>query len=148
MAMPIDVFRAKLRETIPDLELVASALLNVYGLDNQSDTALVGDRHLTVTLCGSSRFKELFNLINHDLTLRGFLVISLGVFGHAEGVILSAHQKAMLDQIHRQKIDMADAILVVNFNGYIGESTQKEIDYARAEGKVVAFLFDPSYVVH
>jgi hypothetical protein len=46
----------------------------------------------------------------------------------------------MLDDMHKRKIDMADAIYVINVGGYIGSSTQSEIEYARANGKQVLFL--------
>ncbi len=51
-------------------------------------------------------------------------------------------QKAVLDALHLRKIDMADRVLVVAPDGYIGESTQREIAYARAAGKPVGFT-DP-----
>ena len=46
----------------------------------------------------------------------------------------------MLDDIHKRKIDMADEIFVVNMNGYIGSSTQSEIEYAETNGKTVRYL--------
>lgn len=47
--------------------------------------------------------------------------------------------KEQLDELHLRKIDLADAILVVNRNGYIGESTAREILYARWTGKPVNY---------
>ena len=47
--------------------------------------------------------------------------------------------KVMLDEIHKQKIDMADAIFVVNVGGYIGESTWSEIEYAKKQGKKIFY---------
>lgn len=34
--------------------------------------------------------------------------------------------------MHFKKIDISDVIYVVNVNGYIGESTKKEIEYAKS----------------
>ena len=48
----------------------------------------------------------------------------------------------MLDDIHKRKIDMADAIYVINKNGYIGSSTRSEIQYAIEHGKQVIFMED------
>lgn len=48
--------------------------------------------------------------------------------------------KAMLDDMHKRKIDMADSIYVINVGGYIGESTRTEIEYAKAHGKDVEYL--------
>ena len=52
--------------------------------------------------------------------------------------------KAKLDDLHKRKIDIADEILVLNVNGYIGESTRSEIEYAKAHGKRVRYLESPA----
>jgi len=46
----------------------------------------------------------------------------------------------MLDKIHRKKIDISDAIYVVNVDGYIGSSTKNEIEYAKNLGKEILSL--------
>jgi len=46
----------------------------------------------------------------------------------------------MLDDMHKRKIDMADEIFVINVGGYIGSSTQSEIEYAKVTRKTVRFL--------
>ena len=38
----------------------------------------------------------------------------------------------MLDKMHKERIKLADAILVVNVEGYIGVSTSKEIEFAKS----------------
>ena len=48
--------------------------------------------------------------------------------------------KEMLDDMHKRKIDMADEIFVINVDGYIGESTKSEIEYAKLNGKVISYL--------
>lgn len=40
----------------------------------------------------------------------------------------------MLDDMHLRKIDMADEIYVINVGSYVGESTQREIAYAKGQG--------------
>ena len=92
-----------------------------------------------ITLCGSTKFKEEFERVNRELTLAGNVVISVGCFGHS-GDNVTDEQKVMLDEIHKQKIDMADAIFVINKDGYIGSSTKSEIEYAKAHGKVIYYL--------
>ena len=94
-----------------------------------------------ITLCGSTRFKEDFERVNRDLTLLGNIVISVGCFGHA-GDTFTEEQKVMLDDIHKRKIDMADAIYVINKNGYIGSSTRSEIQYALRLGKQIIYMED------
>ena len=94
-----------------------------------------------ITLCGSTRFKEDFERVNRELTLMGNIVISVGCFGHA-GDTFTEEQKIMLDDIHKRKIDMADAIYVINKDGYIGSSTRSEIQYALRTGKQIIFMED------
>ena len=94
-----------------------------------------------ITLCGSTRFKDDFERINRQLTLAGNIVISVGCFGHS-GDIFTDEQKVMLDDIHKRKIDLADAIYVINKDGYIGASTRSEIQYAKEHGKQIIFMED------
>ena len=98
-----------------------------------------------VTLCGSTKFKDAIHSENMRLTMEGHLVISLGVFGHTDlpdydWTTDASDLKRMLDALHRQKIDMADRVHVVNVGGYYGESTEREIAYARDAGKPVTFM--------
>ena len=94
-----------------------------------------------ITLCGSTRFKDAFIEAQKRLTLEGNIVISVGLFGHAgDDEVWTEGTKQMLDDMHKRKIDMADAIYVVNVGGYIGESTRSEIEYARRNGKRVEYL--------
>ena len=94
-----------------------------------------------ITLCGSTRFKEDFERVNRELSLAGNIVISVGCFGHS-GDVFSDEQKIMLDDIHKRKIDMADAIYVINKDGYIGSSTRSEIQYALRLGKQIIYMED------
>jgi hypothetical protein len=75
---------------------------------------------------------------NRDLTFAGAIVVAPG---EADELITS-EQKAALDALHLRKIDLADRVLVVNPGGYIGESTSREVAYARAAGKPISFT-DP-----
>ena len=99
-------------------------------------------KYKVITLCGSTRFKEDFERVNRELTLQGNIVISVGCFGHS-GDKFSEDQKIMLDDIHKRKIDMADAIYVINRDGYIGESTKSEIKYALEHNKPVMLMEAP-----
>lgn len=108
------------------------------------------DKYPVITLCGSTRFKDEFYAAQKKLTLEGNIVISVGLFGHSgdeevwdgmdEGTL--GRTKAMLDDMHKRKIDMADSIYVINVGGYIGESTKSEIAYAMEHGKKVEYLED------
>ena len=94
-----------------------------------------------ITLCGSTRFKDAFLQEQKRLTLEGNIVLSVGLFGHSgDAEVWSQGTKAMLDDMHKRKIDMADEIFVINVGGYIGESTRSEIAYAKRTGKAVRYL--------
>lgn len=106
------------------------------------------NKYKIITLCGSTRFKDEFLKVEKKLTLKGNIVLSVGLFGHSgdnevwesmdEGTLTKT--KEMLDDMHKRKIDMSDEIFVINVNGYIGESTKSEIEYATKQGKKVNYL--------
>ena len=102
---------------------------------------------VVVCLCGSTRFTELMLVKQWELTKQGKIVLSWCALpdsyfagedrahiGDQEGV------KAVVDEVHKRKIDLADEVLILNVGDYIGESTRSELDYAIAHGKTVEFL--------
>lgn len=101
-------------------------------------------KYPVVTLRGSAKFKDAF----YELTFEGNIEISVGLFSHLgnsevwdgidEGML--GKTKEMLNDIHKHEIDMADSIYVINVDGYIGESTRSETEYAKAHGKTVHYL--------
>lgn len=103
-------------------------------------------RPTIVCLCGSTRFYKDFLEQNYRETMAGRIVLSVGFYPHAaaemhgEGVGITPEQKQALDELHMRKIDLCDEILVINIGGYIGQSTAREIAYARKFGKAVRFL--------
>ena len=101
---------------------------------------MVGN-YKVVTLCGSTKFKDGFMRVQKELTLQGYIVISVGLFGHSgDDEVWSEGTKEMLDDMHKRKIDMADEIFVINVGGYIGDSTRSEIEYAVKNRKKVNYL--------
>lgn len=110
---------------------------------------MVGN-YKVITLCGSTKFKDAFMKAQKELTLKGNIVISVGLFSHSgDNEVweemdedISTNIKIMLDDMHRRKIDMADEIFVINVNGYIGDSTKSEIEYAKEHNKKVTYLYN------
>jgi hypothetical protein len=92
-----------------------------------------------ICLCGSTRFMTEFYDANMRETLAGNVVLSVGMSSHGD-CKPTEEQKAMLDELHLRKIDMANEVLVLNVGGYVGESTRREIEYATAHGKLVRYL--------
>ena len=93
-----------------------------------------------VTLCGSTRFKDDFMRVQKELTLKGFIVISPGIFSHSDNELYSQNIKEMLIDMHKRRMDMCDEIYVINKNGYIGNSTKHEIEYAKKHNKKVNYM--------
>ena len=103
--------------------------------------SILKDKYNVITLCGSIRFKNEFMKVQEELTLDGNIVFTPNFFNNLKGEI-NAETKKMLDEMHRQKIDMSNEIYVINCGGYIGESTKSEIEYAKANGKMISYLED------
>lgn len=100
-----------------------------------------------VCLCGSTRFWKEFQRAGLKETMEGKIVLSIGAasgtddehFGNLPREEYN-RVKEMLDELHKRKIDLADEVLILNVGGYIGQSTQSELEYAKAHGKSIRFL--------
>ena len=103
----------------------------------------IKDKYHVITLCGSIKFKNEFMKVQEELTLDGNIVFIPNFFNNLKGEI-NKETKKMLDEMHRQKIDMSNEVYVINCGGYIGESTKSEIEYAKANGKMISYLEDIS----
>ncbi len=97
------------------------------------------NKYNVITLCGSIKFKNEFMIVQEKLTLEGNIVLTPNFFNNIKHE-MSLETKKMLGEMHRQKIDMSDEIYVINFGGYIGESTKSEIEYAKENGKKISYL--------
>lgn len=95
-----------------------------------------------ITLCGSTKFKKEFELVNAMLSLEGYVVYSCAIFGHQSNIELTPKEKKMLDKVHKGKIMNSDEIYVINVDGYIGESTKKEIAFAKFMDKKVTYFLN------
>lgn len=88
-----------------------------------------------LTLCGSHRFKDTFDEISQHLAFAGWLVLRPEFYKDAHTT--SEEEKKKLDEIHKEKISLSQAIVMINVDGYVGESTLSELEYARGLGKMV-----------
>jgi hypothetical protein len=89
-----------------------------------------------VTICGSMKFFPQMLEAAADLTAQGAIV--LAPFSVVAPEDQDGTLKAMLDELHLRKIDMASRILVItNQSGYLGDSTHREMAYAIRTGKDV-----------
>lgn len=101
------------------------------------------NKYKVVTLCGSSKFKDVFEEVERSLSLGGYIVLRPSLWHHQnkddEEIINDPEKMKMLMDLHRKKIDISDAIYVINEDNYIGEATQAEIDYARSLNKPIMY---------
>ena len=92
----------------------------------------------TITLCGSMRFAAEMQAIAFQLEVRhGYNVLQC--IYDPQHIELTDDMLKALVNAHFQKIDLSDAIYVVDIGGYIGASVRKEIEYARSRGKDVLY---------
>jgi hypothetical protein len=104
-------------------------------------TAGTRSRPEIVTICGSMRFFERMLDLAAAETAAGAIVLAPFVVLPPERQADAAEFKAMLDDLHRHKIDMSDRVVVVtDETGYIGDSTMSEIVYAMSRGIRIEIL--------
>ena len=90
-----------------------------------------------VTICGSMKFKDKMMDIAKELEIKNKYIVIQCVYSNDK---FSDEEQLILAELHYKKIDISDAIYVVNVDGYIGNSTSKEIEYAKKLGKEVIYL--------
>ena len=91
-----------------------------------------------ITLCGSLKFKNEMMAVAEKMALNGDCVLT-PVYPLSENIERTEEQLIKLKDAHFKKIELSDAILVVNINNYIGESTNLEIDYAKKLEKEIIY---------
>lgn len=106
-------------------------------------------RHKVIALCGSRKFADTFQEVAERLTLSGAIVLRPEFVSESKWADMSPDEAvrthAMLAEMHRQRIDMADEAYVVDVGGYIGYDTSCEIAYAEEQGKAIAYHEPPTF---
>lgn len=98
-----------------------------------------------ICISGSSRFIDMISVEKWNLEKQGNAVLTMTLLPSWYSGGQPDHQAEfegvadVLDRVHLKKIDLCDELLVFNHNGYIGESTQREIDYAKSIGKTIYY---------
>lgn len=93
-----------------------------------------------ITICGSLKFKQEIFELGEYLQLQGNCVL-LPIFPTRN---YSNEDVLAMGQMHKEKIKLSDAIFVVNVGGYIGNSTQSEIEFAEKLGKEIIYFNEPN----
>ncbi len=96
-----------------------------------------------ITICGSMKFVRGMMEISEKVELQGNVVL-MPIYNPSRSnkEAFTNEEVLILDKMHRERIKLSDAILVVNVNGYIGSSTKSEIEYAKSLNKEVIYYTD------
>lgn len=96
-----------------------------------------------ITVCGSLRFYKEMMEITEKMELKGnCMLVPIYNPSKPNKDAFNEEEALMLDKMHKERIKLCDAILVVNVNNYIGSSTQKEIEFAKSLNKEIIYYTD------
>ena len=94
-----------------------------------------------ITVCGSLKFYKEMMDITEKMELQGnCMLVPIYNPSKSSKDDFTEEEVLMLDKMHKERIKLSDAILVVNVNDYIGSSTKSEIEYALKNNKVVKYM--------
>lgn len=94
-----------------------------------------------ITLCGSLKFQKEMMMVAEKMALEGNCILT-PVYPVLENIERTEEQLIKLKEAHFKRIELSDAILVINVNNYIGNSTNLEINYAKKLGKRIIYYTD------
>ncbi len=95
-----------------------------------------------ITVCGSYKFKKEMIEITEEMTLKGNCMLTPNELAKSNKEDYTPEEALMIDKMHKEKIRLSDAILVVNVNNYIGNSTKSEIEFAKSLNKEIIYYTD------
>ena len=94
---------------------------------------------MVITICGSMKFEKKMQEIARDLEIKQGYCVLQPIYKVSKSKVETYEEIEHILTSHLKKIDLSDAIYVVNIGGYIGESTRQEIDYAKSNNKKVIY---------
>lgn len=117
-------------------------IINKYQPKEEEDKPMEEPTKMTfVTLCGSHRFYDDFIRIKNDIEKDGNTHVFIPeIFQFVDPSKLNEKTHQRLDELHQAKMHMSDYVLIVNKDGYIGNDTQKEIDWCKANNIKLKYL--------
>lgn len=95
-----------------------------------------------ITVCGSLKFKKEIMEIVEKMELLGNCMIAPIYSTNPNKDAFTEEEAEMLDKMHKEKIKISDAILVVNVDNYIGSCTKNEIEFAKELNKEIIYYTD------
>lgn len=121
-------------------------ILDKLSLSNTREVESGEKQPKTVCFCGSTRFAQTFMIERWKLEKKGIITLGINILpdGYFEGENHHGAEqegvKDILDELHKRKIDISDEVVILNIDGYIGESTRSELEYAQSIGKPIKYL--------
>lgn len=95
-----------------------------------------------ITVCGSLKFKDEIMKVAGQMELAENVIL-IPIFPiNDDKNAFTEEELTMLGKMHKEKIKLSDAILVVNVNGYVGNSTKSEIEFAKSLNKEIIYYTD------
>lgn len=94
-----------------------------------------------ITICGSLKFTDKMMECAQTLTMQGNCVLT-PTYPILKEYNITEIEINNLKESHLKRIELSDAIYVLNVDNYIGESTKKEIDYAASLNKEIIYYTD------
>lgn len=96
-----------------------------------------------ITVCGSLKFYKEMMDITKKMELQGnCMLVPIYNPSKSSKDDFTEEEALMLDKMHKERIKLSDAILVVNVNDYIGSSTKIEIEFAKSLNKEIIYYTD------
>lgn len=95
-----------------------------------------------ITVCGSLKFQKEMMEISEKMELKGNCMLTPIYPTKSDKDDYTEDEVLMLDKMHKEKIKLSNAILVVNVNNYIGYSTNNEIEFAKSLDKEIIYYTD------
>lgn len=105
---------------------------------------MLDNRVKIITLCGSSKFIDIFHSEALRLRKEGNVVLLPQLFeiydsnNRPDGFNDDEIEK--LHQIHEKKMSISDYVYIINHQGYIGKDTQREIDFCKNNGITLKYF--------
>ena len=96
-----------------------------------------------ITVCGSMKFVKEMMEITEKVELQGNCML-VPIYNHTrpDKDSFTEEEALIIDKMHKERIKLSDAILVVNVNNYIGSSTRSEIEFAKSLNKEIIYYTD------
>lgn len=93
-----------------------------------------------INLIGSTKYKDLFRELEEKLSIAGYLVFSPLVYNQTgDNPECGEEVKKILDIEANLKSNISDIVFVVDKDGYIGNSTRKQVEHATLLNKTVLY---------